>query len=370
MLKINDKKIIAVMRRKNLESYRISFLTMFGFIFLLTIYHYFLNTEIHKIFILLEITLSFLLLSLVFIPKFFKEFIEKHITQVLLLTLFFLFSFQFFLYFFVLKHQDNLHYSLAILLLAPSFLIHFHPRKYILFVFMSIILTIPCSIFYSYPLNFYPLFLTSGIIGSLICFLRFKNLLLSMKLRNKNIELKISDQIIQRAWNEVRKYVDYDALTRLPNRIFLKKKLNEAIIYSQDKKQLLALLFIDLDHFQKINDSFGHDVGDSVLLEVANRLVKSVRRSDTIARFAGDEFIVVSYLENYEEVDYILNRIQKQFANEIIIKQKKFKISLSIGLSFYPKDSEVSEDLMRFADIAMNKAKRGGRNRVEVYQSQ
>ena len=129
-------------------------------------------------------------------------------------------------------------------------------------------------------------------------------------------------------------------------------------------------MFIDLDHFKKINDSLGHHVGDEVLIEAANRLKESLREEDTLARLGGDEFtIILQNIKSIQDVSNIAEKIVHRMRQSIQVDNHKLFISSSIGISLYPQDSSKSQDLLKFADTAMYKAKDEGRNNYQFYSS-
>ncbi|HHF0573183.1 TPA: bifunctional diguanylate cyclase/phosphodiesterase [Legionella anisa] len=156
---------------------------------------------------------------------------------------------------------------------------------------------------------------------------------------------------------------EHDILTGLANRKYFSNSLNSEVVRCKSQKLHLALLFIDLDFFKKINDSFGHETGDMLLKEFARRISRAVRKTDIVARFGGDEFIIL--LTNLTQIDIveniafkILNLISKPFH----IASYEFFITASIGISIYPKDSTNPAVLLRKADQAMYYAKNSGRN--------
>jgi len=163
----------------------------------------------------------------------------------------------------------------------------------------------------------------------------------------------------------------HDTLTNLPNRQLFLDRLAQSIRYAQRFKEKVAVLFIDLDHFKEINDSLGHHVGDEVLKTVSSTLQKQIRKTDTLARLGGDEFIII--LDTLEDVNLIVDIIKKLMdaMNEpILVGDHQLYITLSIGVSLYPEDGDVSEDLLRNADAAMYNAKNNGRNTYCFYTAE
>jgi diguanylate cyclase (GGDEF)-like protein len=135
-------------------------------------------------------------------------------------------------------------------------------------------------------------------------------------------------------------------------------------------KERLAILMLDLDDFKNVNDSFGHDAGDRVLQEVAQRLGKAVRKVDTVSRFGGDEFIILlTEIADENVIDTIAGRIVENMLPGYVLDGNELKVTFSIGISVYPADSDNLRTLMRDADLAMYQAKRLGHNRFEYFSS-
>jgi diguanylate cyclase (GGDEF)-like protein/PAS domain S-box-containing protein len=157
----------------------------------------------------------------------------------------------------------------------------------------------------------------------------------------------------------------HDQLTGLANRLKLEKELKKSIFHAKKKKNYIAVLFIDIDNFKKINDTFGHDTGDLLLQDVALKLERSVRREDVVARLGGDEFIIILnnlYTNPFTSSSRIVNKLMKLIEKPIHIKKRKLHITLSIGISIYPDNGTTSFTLFKNADIAMYLAKQSGRN--------
>ncbi|MBE0495594.1 MAG: cache domain-containing protein [Campylobacterales bacterium] len=160
----------------------------------------------------------------------------------------------------------------------------------------------------------------------------------------------------------------HDALTALPNRALLSDRIAQGIATCKRENQLLALCFIDLDNFKKINDSFGHSYGDAALLQVVERTRHTLRETDTLARLGGDEFVLVlDNITHKDQVTRILEKIQKTFETPFLIHKQPFFLTASIGVSFYPSDGEEGETLLKNADLAMYKAKDAGKNSFRFY---
>ena len=160
----------------------------------------------------------------------------------------------------------------------------------------------------------------------------------------------------------------HDDLTGLPNRTLYRDRVEQAIEKSKRSNNKFAILFIDLDHFKEVNDSLGHDAGDKVLLEATSRLKSSIRGEDTLARLGGDEFtILFEEITRFQDITSLARKILNQFRDPFVIEEHKLYISCSIGVSIYPDDGNSGEDLLKYADNAMYKAKEEGRNNFRFY---
>ncbi len=160
----------------------------------------------------------------------------------------------------------------------------------------------------------------------------------------------------------------HDMLTDLPNRLTFHDRLSQAKALVSREKQKLAILFLDLDRFKTINDTLGHDIGDQMLQEAANRLQSCIRASDTVARFGGDEFaILLVNPKTEEDIERIALKVLKSLAQPMTLNGNELFITTSIGISRFPQDSEDEEALLKQADIAMYQAKSLGRNTCQFY---
>jgi diguanylate cyclase (GGDEF)-like protein/PAS domain S-box-containing protein len=168
---------------------------------------------------------------------------------------------------------------------------------------------------------------------------------------------------------EMSRSTHHDVLTNLPNRVLLYDRLTHSISFARRHGKKLAVLFVDLDHFEKINDSLGHAIGDKLLQSVAARLAASVRRSDTVSRLSGDEFVVVlSQVERAEDAAFSAQKILRALATPHQIDDADLSINVSIGVSTYPVDGQDAQSLMDSADIAMYEAKENGRNNYQFFR--
>ncbi|BBA32572.1 hypothetical protein sS8_0607 [Methylocaldum marinum] len=160
----------------------------------------------------------------------------------------------------------------------------------------------------------------------------------------------------------------HDALTHLPNRTLLADRLAQALAHAKRTDRPLALLFLDLDRFKDVNDSFGHALGDALLQSVAERLLASVREGDTVARQGGDEFLILlSDLERVEDIEVVAIKVLRSLAKPFLIDGRELFMSGSIGASVYPTDGEDMETLLKHADTAMYRTKEEGGSGFRLY---
>ena len=165
-------------------------------------------------------------------------------------------------------------------------------------------------------------------------------------------------------------YANHDHLTGLINRVQLENMMDYTIKNAQRNQKSFALLFIDLDHFKEVNDTYGHDVGDVVLKEVASRIQKSLRKEDIVARIGGDEFnVVLADLSNDSDAIDVGNNLNDAIKKPIVVDNNSFYLSLSIGVAIYPKHGLDSVTLAKNADQAMYEVKNNDRDGVLLYNS-
>jgi len=161
---------------------------------------------------------------------------------------------------------------------------------------------------------------------------------------------------------------NYDSLTALPNRYCLNERLTQAIRDAQRDGTRVAVAFMDIDHFKDVNDSLGHGIGDRLLREISARLSACTSPADTVARYGGDEFvIVVSEGEREDGLTEVLTRVSQAFARPVWIDDTEFYVETSIGVACFPGDGEDPETLLRRADLAMYRAKSNGRNGLQRF---
>ncbi len=160
---------------------------------------------------------------------------------------------------------------------------------------------------------------------------------------------------------------EHDELTGLPNRFLLSKALDQAIVKAKSQPSTVAVGVLDLDGFKQINDRYGHEIGDRLLVAVADRLKHSMRIEDTVARLGGDEFVLILGVRDPKVLESALQRLLAALSAVYIIDGIGINISASIGVTLYPNDNENADTLLRHADQAMYKAKQSGRNRFHLF---
>lgn len=163
---------------------------------------------------------------------------------------------------------------------------------------------------------------------------------------------------------------NYDSLTGLPNRNLFVNRLEEHVKHAQRAGSTIALLFIDLDYFKEINDRFGHEAGDSLLKQAAERINSCVRESDTAARLGGDEFtVILQDLSSPMQVEIVAEKIRQRLSEPFHLGNEITQISASIGVSLSPKDATCANDLVNLADMAMYTSKNKGRNQFNFFSA-
>ncbi|MES9930263.1 MAG: EAL domain-containing protein [Candidatus Thiodiazotropha sp. 6PDIVS] len=182
--------------------------------------------------------------------------------------------------------------------------------------------------------------------------------------------LSVADQL-RKNQSRLDHIAHHDPLTGMPNRLLFVDRLQQAIFKAKRSGTMVALLFIDLDRFKQINDSFGHPTGDLILKEAAIRLKSMIREEDTIARIGGDKFtVILNEIVQTQNIVKIAEKLLSAFTQGFQILDKELFLSSSIGISIYPQDSDEPNTLIRNADSAMYKAKEMGRNAYSFYTSE
>ncbi|WP_301172371.1 sensor domain-containing diguanylate cyclase [Brevibacillus nitrificans] len=163
----------------------------------------------------------------------------------------------------------------------------------------------------------------------------------------------------------------HDVLTGLPNRRLLYIHLHNALAAAKANKDMVAVLFLDCDHFKQINDTWGHNTGDQFLQLLGARLNSCVREGDTVARLGGDEFVIIlTSIQNQQQVEKVSNRIIRALQEPWILEGHTFRSTTSIGIALYPTTSSDADQLLTHADKALYLAKAFGRNQFRFYQAE
>lgn len=187
---------------------------------------------------------------------------------------------------------------------------------------------------------------------------------------HKDDQIWMFEDITQRkqAEEELLKMANYDSLTGLPNRSLFRDRLQQGIGRTNRQSGMLGLLYIDLDYFKKVNDSFGHTVGDELLVKVAERINESVRNSDTACRLGGDEFtIILPEIQDISDAGKVSEKIVENMTDPFVIDGQEINITPSIGICIYPDNGRDIETLLKNADSAAYHAKAKGRNNYQYY---
>jgi two-component system, chemotaxis family, CheB/CheR fusion protein len=162
---------------------------------------------------------------------------------------------------------------------------------------------------------------------------------------------------------ELSHLASHDALTRLPNRALFEDRAGMALARARRTKNGAAVMLLDLDRFKNINDTLGHDVGDTVLKATAKRLTTALRGVDTVARLGGDEFLLlVTDVNSPQQADRLAERLLKAVREPLALEKQRLEVTASIGIAVFPEDGDRLDELMRRADFAMYAAKHNGRN--------
>ena len=189
--------------------------------------------------------------------------------------------------------------------------------------------------------------------------------------RTQNFVALFSDVTVLKLQQEqLERGAHFDPLTSLPNRLLLSDRLHQAMSQCQRSEQSLAVLYMDLDGFKHVNDMFGHEVGDELLVAIASRMKLALREVDTLARMGGDEFVAVLIdIDSLQDCIHLANRVLSACSEPIHIQGTELRVTASIGITMYPQDNAEADQLMRHADQAMYEAKQSGKNRFHIFDS-
>lgn len=196
-----------------------------------------------------------------------------------------------------------------------------------------------------------PQYLQDQIVGTVFCF------------RDITERKQLEEQLLYQA--------THDNLTRLPNRVLLLDRIEQAIANAKRASMYVGIILIDLDNFKEVNESLGHTAGDALLIRVSERLKNSIRDIDTLVRLGGDEFVIVLVSQSREESILIkAKELIEVFASPCEIENHTITVTVSIGVSFYPQDGQDANSLLKNADAALYHAKEIGKNTFQVYMSE
>ncbi len=183
-----------------------------------------------------------------------------------------------------------------------------------------------------------------------------------LRLRNTDLSISLDD-----AHAELTQAALHDPLTRLPNRRLLQQRIEQSLAEAEQRGSRFAVMFMDLDGFKQVNDAYGHQTGDALLVAVADRTRKLLRPADMLARLGGDEFVLVVPIENDEDVATLASRIIQTVGREPLLPRHDLQVTASIGIAICPDHAASERQLMAFADAAMYQAKEAGRNAYVLF---
>ncbi|WP_369350120.1 putative bifunctional diguanylate cyclase/phosphodiesterase [Stenotrophomonas sp. JAG2] len=183
-----------------------------------------------------------------------------------------------------------------------------------------------------------------------------------LRLRNTDLSSSLDD-----AHAELTQAALHDPLTRLPNRRLLQQRIEQSLAEAEQRGSRFAVMFMDLDGFKQVNDAYGHQTGDALLVAVADRTRKLLRPADMMARLGGDEFVLVVPIENDEDVATLASRIIQTVGGEPLLPRHDLQVTASIGIAICPDHAASERQLMAFADAAMYQAKEAGRNAYVLF---
>lgn len=192
----------------------------------------------------------------------------------------------------------------------------------------------------------------------------FNRMISQLKIRS--LKQRLIQKKLKQSNREIRYIAEHDSVTDLANKALTKKTLASAILKAQQDHTIVAILYLDLDYFKRINDTIGHIKADQILQEVGRRLRSLSHKTDLVARFTGDEFcFIVQHISSKKDLGIIIKKIQDVISMPFVMDKKEFYITASIGVSLYPDDGQDCDFLIEQADLAMYQAKKLGRNEIQ-----
>lgn len=214
------------------------------------------------------------------------------------------------------------------------------------------------------------IWVTAGLLSIVIIMLGLAVLLnRQVAIRTHELQLEVEER--REAERKLDELAYYDSLTKLPNRISLLEYLKVAIGRARRKKNKMAVLFIDIDRFKTVNDTLGHDAGDQLIVEIANRLQICLRDEDSIHRFGGDEFVaILQDVTGLSDINFVAKRMLNCLSKSVEINSTEIFSSVCIGVSLYPDDDDNIDNLLKYADAAMYHAKDQGGNNYQFYNQE
>lgn len=196
-------------------------------------------------------------------------------------------------------------------------------------------------------------------------------LMLEEKIEQRTTELSSKNEQLAVAVQKMEHMAYHDALSGLPNRRLFLHTLNSSIASAKRNAHQIAVVFVDLDRFKNINDTFGHEFGDLLLQGFSRKMAENLRQVDTVSRQGGDEFtIILNEIKATEDIVPLVKRIQSILEKPVVVNGQELHVSMSIGIAVYPQDGETTEELMKHADIAMYHAKENGKNNYQFFSGE
>jgi diguanylate cyclase (GGDEF)-like protein len=192
-----------------------------------------------------------------------------------------------------------------------------------------------------------PIVIATG--SALLLFLALLLLFLNIYLRREELRKRSANRLLHMA--------THDALTGLPNRTLLADRFSQACSRTQRRDITFSIMFLDLDGFKKVNDTYGHEVGDQLLKTLGSLLKECIRDEDTLSRISGDEFVILLEDSSYKNAEGVARKIQAKLMQSVFIQGIELKIDISLGIAVYPDDGTEISELLRKADARMYEAK-------------